>query len=176
MRPLILILAAATATFAQDNPLSAFNKLAYTQMKTWVLASAEKMPEANYAFQPTDSIRTFGHLVGHVGDAQYLFCSVALGEKNPGMTIEKTKTTKSDIIASLKQAFAYCDNAYNSMTDAAGMEKVSMFGRELTKLSVLSANAMHMSEHYGNIVTYLRLKNIVPPSSENPVPPAQPKK
>jgi uncharacterized damage-inducible protein DinB len=166
MRPLILMLVAATATLAQDNPLSAFNKMAYTQMKTWVLASAEKMPESNYAFQPTDSIRTFGHLIGHVGDAQYFFCSAALGEKNPGMTIEKTKTAKADIIASLKEAFAYCDKAYDGMTDAAATEKVKLFGRDFPKLGALSANAMHMSEHYGNIVTYLRLKNIVPPSSE----------
>jgi len=176
MRPLILILVAATAALAQDNPLSAFNKMAYTQMKTWVLASAEKMPESNYAFQPTDSIRTFGHLIGHVGDAQYLFCSAALGEKNPGMAIEKTKTAKADIITSLKEAFAYCDKAYDAMTDVAATEKVSLFGRQLPKFGVLSANVMHMSEHYGNIVTYLRLKNIVPPSSETPVPPAQPKK
>jgi len=165
MRPFILILVADTAALAQDNPLSAFNKMAYTQMKTWVLASAEKMPESNYAFQPTDSIRTFGHLIGHVGDAQYLFCSAALGEKNPGMAIEKTKTAKADIITSLKEAFAYCDAAFDALTDASGA-MIATSGKRRTRFSTLNWDLWHTFEHYGNIVVYLRMNGLVPPSSE----------
>lgn len=176
MRTLLICLLASTAAFAQDNPLSAFNKRAYGQVKAWLLASAEKMPEENYNFHPTDAVRSFGQVVGHVADAQYLFCSVVLGEKNPGLKIEQTKTSKADLIAALKDAFAYCDKAYDGMTDASAVQLVKFFGGDTPKLSVLSVNIAHGAEHYGNIVTYMRLKNIVPPSSEAAAPPAQPKK
>jgi uncharacterized damage-inducible protein DinB len=170
---LICLLATAAVASAQDNPLSAFNKRAYGQVKVWLLGSAEKMPEENYNFKPTDAVRSFGQVVGHVADAQYLFCSVVLGEKNPALKIEQTKTTKADLIAALKDAFAYCDKAYDGMTDASAVQLVKFFGGDTPKLSVLTVNLAHSAEHYGNIVTYMRLKNIVPPSSE-PAPQSQP--
>lgn len=176
MRKLLLFLVVpAAVAMAQDNPLSAFNKRAYGQITAWVLASAEKMPEENYGFKPTDSIRSFGQLVGHVGDAQYIFCSIALGDKDARPSIEKTKTSKAELIAALKESFAYCGKAYDSATDAGGMQLVKLFNSEIPKTSVLSVNITHSAEHYGNIVTYLRLKNIVPPSSES-VPMAPTKK
>jgi uncharacterized damage-inducible protein DinB len=168
---LICFLATAGFAAAQDNPFSAFNKRAYGQMKIWLLGSAEKMPEENYNWQPTDSIRKFGQLVGHVADAQYFFCSAVLGEKAPATGIEQSKTSKADLVASLKSAFAYCDKAYDGMTDATATQTVKFFGSDMTKFAVLETNVAHSSEHYGNMVTYLRLKNIVPPSSEQAPPP-----
>jgi hypothetical protein len=91
---LICLLVPAAVAVAQDNPFSAFNKRAYGQMKIWLLSSAEKMPEENYSFKPTDAVRSFGQVVGHVADAQYLFCSVALGEKNPPRKSSKPKRRK----------------------------------------------------------------------------------
>ena len=110
-----------------------------------------------------------------MADAQYLFCSVALGEKNPNPKIEKTKTTKADLIAALKDTFAYCDKAYDGMTDASATQMVKLFGNDIPKLGVLSVNNAHTMEHYGNMVTYMRLKDIVPPTSEPGFQP-QPKK
>jgi len=156
--------AAAPAT-APDRP-PAFNKMAYGFVKANLLRSAEKMPEENYGFKPADTVRSFGQIVGHVADSQYYFCSVALGEKNPGLKIEQTKTSKADLVASLKDAFAYCDKAYDGMTDASGSEMVKFFNQDMAKRDVLTGNAMHGVEHYGNLVVYLRMKNIVPPSSE----------
>jgi uncharacterized damage-inducible protein DinB len=163
---LICFLVSAAVAQAQESPFSAFNKRAFGQMKAWVLGAAEKMPEENYSFKPTDEIRSFGQVVGHVADAQYLFCSVALGEKGPAPKIEQTKTSKADLIASLKEAFAYCDKAYDGMTDASATQTVKFFGGDMPKPVVLTVNDMHLSEHYGNLVVYLRLKHIVPPSSE----------
>jgi len=159
---------------AQPNPFSTFNKFAYARLKTILVSSAEKMPEENYNFKPTDAVRSYGQIVGHVADAQYMFCSVALGEKNPGLKIEQTKTTKADLVTALKDAVAYCDKAYDSMTDASGSQMVKLFDMDLPKLGVLNVNNMHDMEHYGNLVTYMRLKNIVPPTSEQP--PAAPQK
>ena len=124
---------------------------------------------------PSAAVRSFGQIVGHVADAQYLFCSIVLGEKNPAPKIEQSKTSKADLIAALKDAFAYCDKAYDGMTDASAVQMVKLFGGDAPKLFVLTANNMHNLEHYGNLVTYMRLKNIVPPTSEPGFQP-QPKK
>lgn len=164
---LLLLACACCAAFAQDNSLTAAVKNQYNTAKTNLIKAAEKMPEEDYAFKPTPAVRSFGELVGHVANASYMFCSGAAGEKSPATSnIEKTKTAKADLVAALKEAFAYCDKTYGAMTDAAGMEKVKFFGNEMPKMGVLTFNNMHDYEHYGNIVTYMRLKNIVPPSSE----------
>jgi uncharacterized damage-inducible protein DinB len=157
------------------NPFSTFNKFTYARVKTILVSSAEKMPEENYNFKPTEAVRSYGQIVGHVADAQYMFCSLALGESNPDHKIEQTKTTKADLVAALKESVAYCDKAYDGMTDASGAQMVKLFGMDMPKFGALNINNMHDMEHYGNLVTYMRLKNIVPPTSEQP-PAAQQKK
>ncbi len=165
---------AASSTTAVDNPFSSYNKKVWAGLKDTILRSTEKMPEENYGFKPTEAVRSYGQVLAHIADAQFMFCSNVLGEKNPGPGVEKNKTTKAEIVAGLKDSFAYCDKAYDGMTDAAGAQTVKFFGGDTPKLSLLSVNLMHDAEHYGNLVTYMRLKNIVPPSSE-PKPPAQAK-
>ena len=160
---------------SQQNPLSAWNKIAYARVKDILLKSAEKMPEENYSFKPVDTVRSYGQIVGHVADAQYLFCSIALGETNPAPNNEHTKTSKADLIAALTTAFAYCDKAYDGMTDATAVQTIKLFGNDAPRLSALTVNNMHNLEHYGNLVTYMRIKNIVPPSSEQQAP-SQPAK
>jgi uncharacterized damage-inducible protein DinB len=159
-----------------ENPLTSWNKGAYARLKGLLARSAEKMPEENYGFKPVDTVRSYGQIVGHVADAQYLFCSLALGEKNPGLDIEHTKTSKADLIAALNTAFAYCDKVYESMTDASAVQSIKLFGNDAPRMSALIVNNMHNMEHYGNLVTYMRIKGIVPPSSEQPPAPPQPKK
>src|SRR5579859_4158597 len=187
----VLLFLVSTPAFAQDSkapqaptskaeqasqgPFTTYNKIFFARMKGILVASAEKMPEENYNFKPTEAVRSYGQIVGHLADAQYNFCSMALGETNPGFKIEQTKTTKADLVAALKDATAYCDKAYDGMTDGSGAQMVKLFGTDMPKLGVLSVNNMHDMEHYGNLVTYMRLKNMVPPTSEQ-APAAQPKK
>lgn len=163
---LICLLAPAAVASAQDNPYSAWTRVAYGYVKAILVRTAEKMPEENYAFRPTDAVRSFGEVVGHVADSEYMFCSLALGEKNPAPKIEPAKASKAELIAALKGALAYCDKAYDAMTDASGTQMVKFLGKDMPKLSALTANNMHALEHYGNLVTYMRLKNFVPPTSE----------
>jgi uncharacterized damage-inducible protein DinB len=95
----------------QNNPLSDYNKKVYGGVKHILLTSAEKTPEEYYSYKPTQTVRSFGQIVGHVADSQYAFCSDVLGEKHTSLKIEQTKTSKADLIASLRAAFAYCDKA-----------------------------------------------------------------
>jgi uncharacterized damage-inducible protein DinB len=163
------VLASACALFGQApdfKTASGGAKAHFTQISGLVMRSAEKMPEENYSYKPTPEVRSFGALVGHVADAQYLFCSAVVGEKNPAPGIEKTKTSKADLSAALKEAFAYCGKAFDGLSDETASQVVKLFGSERSKLNVLQFNNMHNMEHYGNMVTYLRLKGLVPPSSE----------
>ncbi len=148
------------------NPVAAAHQMEYRGLKAVLLRSAEQMPEEKYGFKPAETVRTFGQLLGHAADSQYAFCSNALGEKNPLPRVEKTKTTKAELVAALKEAGAYCDRAYVGLTDASGAETVKHFGRDMPRIGVLSANNLHLAEHYGNAVTYLRMNGLVPPTSD----------
>jgi uncharacterized damage-inducible protein DinB len=157
------------------DPITASEKGLYGFVSNAVLGAAQKMPEENYSFKPTPEVRSFGQLVGHVADASFMFCSQAAGETIPSKDIEKTKTSKADLVAALKDGVAYCNKTLSGMTDAKGAQMVKLFTFNMAKLTVLSLNTAHTDEHYGNMVTYLRLKGIVPPTSENQPPPQAPK-
>lgn len=158
-------LAAPAIASAQENPFSTHARYMYAGTKMMLLRSAEKMPEEHFSFKPTDAGRSFGQIIGHAADSQYRFCSAVLGEKMPATSIEKTITSKADLIAALKDALAYCDRAYDGMTDSSGTQMVKL-GHEMPKLGWLTVNNLHNAEHYGNLATYMRMKNVVPPTSE----------
>jgi uncharacterized damage-inducible protein DinB len=136
------------------------------QSTAWIERAADKMPEEEYAFKPDPAVRSFAQILGHIADANYTFCSGVLGEASPSPGVEKTKATKAELKLALHAAFTYCSRAYDALTDAAAGETVKAFGQERNKLGVLWFNASHNLEHYGNLVVYMRLKGIVPPSSE----------
>lgn len=137
----------------------------YEMVKGYLIAAAEQMPEENYSFQATDEVFTFGEIVGHQANAMYFFCGTVNGTSTQPPANYQEMTSKADIVAGLKESFANCDRAY-AIDDAAAMEEVEFFGQTGTKLWVLSFNLAHSWEHYGNLVTYLRLNGMVPPSSQ----------
>lgn len=131
-----------------------------------IKATAEMLSEDVYAFQPTEEVRGMGQLLAHLANAQYAFCSAAAGEESPNTAnLEETLTTKAEIVAGLDEAFAYCQGVYDRTTDARGAEMASFFGDEMAVAGILAFNSAHNYEHYGNLVTYMRLNGIVPPSS-----------
>lgn len=161
----MLLLPAAVAA-QEGNPLVTSTRALYDMSKGFITAAAEQMPEEHYGFRPTEEVRTFGELVGHIANAHYAFCSSALGERSPmSENLEQTKTTKADLVAALKASFEYCDRAYG-LTDAQATEMTNVFGARQPKLYALNFNVAHDNEHYGNIVTYMRMKGLVPPSSQ----------
>ena len=170
MDKLTLMLFAGALTLSAQAPdlktLSGGAQALHNQTKGAIVAAAEKMKAEDYEFAPTAGVRTFGQLVGHVADAQYLFCSAASGATDPAPGIEKSKKSKDDLVAALRQAMAYCDKVYAGTTDANVAQIVKLFGGERTRLNVLSFNTTHNYEHYGNMVTYMRMKGLVPPTSE----------
>ncbi len=171
-RSLVIVLTMAMAgggtLRAQSNPLSADVKRDYKSVRDYFIRAAEKMPEADYGFKPSPDVRSFGQQVAHVADDQYNLCAPARGEtrKAAYTEIENTLSKKADLVAALKEAFAYCDGAYDALTDASGAEIVNFGKGSRTRFAMLNWNLWHTWEHYGNVVVYLRMKGLVPPSSE----------
>jgi hypothetical protein len=160
----VAALASACVLQAQDNPLSTELQKNYAQRKSALLAEADRMPDADYSFKATPEVGTFGSRVAHVADAQMMICSAVKGETKKADTAGKT--SKADIIGALKASFDYCDGAYDSLTDATATQMVKIFGQPQTKLSALWGNLGHDAEMYGYMSVYLRLKGLVPPTSE----------
>lgn len=132
-----------------------------------IIQAAEMLGDDMYKYQPTEEVRTAGQILAHIAGAQFLFCSAAAGDDNPsGENFEETATTKAEVIAALRSGFDYCRSVYDGMADEAGAEIVNLFGMQMARSAVLAFNSAHNYEHYGNLVTYMRINGIIPPSSQ----------
>ena len=160
----LLLAMASVAAFAQaPNPLAGSQGV-FNGVKNNVLRSADKVSDELWDFKPTPQIRSFGELFAHIADGQYEFCGPVKEGKRVDTDIEKTAKTKAAVVTKLKEAFAYCDAAWAMLTPANAMELPA--GARMSRIGAMDFNTAHTFEHYGNLVTYMRLKNIVPPSSE----------
>src|SRR5262245_30409009 len=140
---------------------------AYGNIKLNLTEMSQKMSEADYTFQPTKEVRTFGQLLGHTANAQFGACAAAKGVANPnqGNDNEK-KATKAEFVKALADSFAFCDDAFTSLTDANAVELVKQGQNEVARGSLLAGLIAHSNEEYGTMVPYMRLKGMVPPSTE----------
>lgn len=164
LRSLTLAAAAFAVSALAQNPLPAEAKQAYTGIKNNLVKMAEKMPDEHYSFKPVAEIRSFGELVAHVADAQTRNCSAAQGSPKQGNAA--SKTSKADLVAALKDSFTVCDAAFDALTDANAFEKIKTPRGERSRIGTLIQNTTHSNEEYGYMAVYLRLKGVVPPSSE----------
>ena len=133
-----------------------------------IVESADQMPEGNYSFKPVDNVRTFGQIVAHVADSNYFYCARSKGEAPPvpDGTLEKTATTKAAIVKALGESVAYCDAVYAALTPTSAAETVKAGDNQIPRVQPLFSNVSHNVEHYGNLVTYFRMKKMVPPSTK----------
>ena len=169
----VVLVAVPSVALAQNpNPLTANAKVQFGALSGFVVRSAEKVPEGLYLFRPVAEVRTMAQLFGHVADAMFGICSTAAGTKPPRTGIEK-ETAKPVLVAALKEGVSYCNSVYDGMTDQKGAETVPFVFGPTPRLSVLYFVVTHTYEHYGNLVTYMRLNKIVPPSSETAAKPPQ---
>ena len=118
------------------------------------------MPEADYGFKPTPEVRSFRELVAHVVSNNLIMCSAGLGEPipPPAADLGSDKTAKADLQHALQVAIAYCSRAY-AMTDEQLAQSV-LERRVTVRMQPLVWNAGHNYEHYGNMVTYMRMKGL----------------
>jgi uncharacterized damage-inducible protein DinB len=133
-----------------------------------IVESADQMPEADYSFKPVDTVRTFGQILAHVADSNYFYCARSKGEAPPvpDGTLEKSATTKAAIVKALGESVAYCDAVYAALTPTSAVETVKAGNNQIPRVQPLVNNVSHNVEHYGNVVTYFRMKKLVPPSTK----------
>ena len=133
------------------------------------------MADADYNFRPQGAapeVMTFGQIVAHLVAANYNICASAKPEPAPKHAAnDKEMQPKADLVKMLNEALAYCDAIYDAQTSATINEMLKRPGPNNTTLerargNSLISNIAHNNEHYGNLVTYMRAKGIVPPSSE----------
>lgn len=166
-RALMLLAVIASPLAAQGSAASPKSdaQMLWEDVSNYLVQSAMDMPAEKYAFKPTPAVRSFGEIIGHVAGSQNMFCAMALGEKPPAEdAVEKAATTKDALVAALKASNDYCRKAYAQPTGSL-TGTMDVFGQQRSKQFVLLMNATHDNEHYGNLVTYMRMNGMVPPSS-----------
>ena len=164
----LLCLAAAGPAAQTTSPsITEIKRYYYDTVKRNLSAMVDKMPEEHFAFRPVPEIRSFGEAVAHVADAQARNCNLVSGAGSKTLDADKN-TTKAELLAALKESFAICDTAFAALTDAQANEmvKTGQSGFQLSKLSLLVSMIAHSNEQHGYLSVYLRLKGIVPPSTE----------
>jgi uncharacterized damage-inducible protein DinB len=170
----VVWLVAGAAVLGAQTRAGAPQPISDSVRSQWVTAeknihdSAVDVPEALYGFKPVDPVRTFGQIVAHTAGANYEFCAAAKGEKSPQAEIAfESLATKAAIVKAYDDSVVYCDAVFRALTDKSAGDPITMpFGMgKASRVNALLADIAHLSEHYGNLVTYMRLKGIVPPTS-----------
>lgn len=146
----------AVSSFAQTAPDKAPDVVTdlrngFNEVNEWVTKAAEMVPADKYNYRPVDTVRTFGQIVAHITDSYNFFCARGAGNKvEYSDATEKGATDKDTLLPKLKEAVGRCNAAYNSTNP---------------QLRPLFNNVGHTSLHYGNIITYMRMLGMKPPSS-----------
>jgi uncharacterized damage-inducible protein DinB len=133
----------------------------YEDAKRNFLEAADLMPAEHYGFKPAENVRTFGQIVGHIANWQFTNCSAAKGEANPNTTDFEKAEGKAATVEGIKAAYRYCDGVFQTL-DRERLSAATPTGPVMFR--AMSALA-HPYLHYGNLITYLRIKGIVPPST-----------
>jgi len=159
-------LASAQPQPPADSGYTASVRARWNAVKRNIAASAAAMPDAGFSFKPTPEVRSFGELLGHLANEHYIFCSAMKGEANPHDKVDfEKKATKAEFVKDINESIAYCDAAYAAVKDEPKTLAPLAANRRDTAFGSMLMNVTHDSEHYGNMITYLRMKGIVPPSS-----------
>jgi uncharacterized damage-inducible protein DinB len=177
MKKILLVVLLSVAAFslavaqskpapAAANPFVSDMKMQLVMVKGYITKAAAEVPENLYAYKATAEVRSFGQMFGHIADSNYEICAAAAGQKPPVEGIEKSTTAKADLVKALGESFSYCEKIFDGTSDADAAKMIDSFGRQHPKMAVLTFNTSHDWEHYGNIVTYMRLNKMVPPSSQ----------
>lgn len=140
-------------------------RMANGQLTLWITKAASQMDEADYAFKPTADVRSFGQVIAHIADQNYIFCSAAKGEAAPARDIEKSRTSRDEILPALGESMRYCDDVYAATSDERARTTIKFMSTPMPVAAVLLFRTHHNSLHDGNIVTYMRLRGKVPPST-----------
>lgn len=166
----ILLLLGATPVLGQEPTTSAprsnaeFARRAWREVQGYLVQAAAVAPDSLFGFKPMPEVRSFGETLDHVAASERGYCQMALGERPSGGGAGTGARTRAEVLAALQASRDGCERAYGQSERDVGLPAFG--GGRASRLQVLLENVIHDNEHYGNIVTYLRLNRIVPPSTQ----------
>lgn len=170
--PGTLMCVAALAAVAAQTPAGPAGPVAevqrsYSGLKTNILKAANAMPAENYSYKPTPEVRSFARVVNHVTEAQFRSCGALNGTAMDALPkVPEETADKAAIVQALQASFAACDQAFTSAKDASATEMVTMGPGRRSRIGLLWGTVSHDNEQYATLALYMRLKGLVPPSSE----------
>jgi uncharacterized damage-inducible protein DinB len=140
----------------------------YATLKRNIAGSVDKMPAVHFSFKPVPEVMSYAELITYVVQTQYGYCTVK-GGTNTGASLNVKVTDKAAVGRLMKDSFAYCDDAFAAVTTGNAQEMLTRGSapnqRQLARVNQLTQLIVHGNEHYGNLVTYMRMRGIVPPTS-----------
>jgi uncharacterized damage-inducible protein DinB len=152
---------------------------AFTVVAEDLRAAADKMPAERYGYRPAEGVRSFGQVIAHLVGGHFLYCSQAAGRRmEAGLARRMNELrpfsdvataagarayAKEELVPLLAESIEFCRTAYAERGAAAADAATPL---SAAAARALVGNVAHDNEHYGNLVTYLRLNGLVPPSTE----------
>jgi len=162
-----IVLFAATAAIAQaKDPVSSALREVLPGRQKNIIAAVEAMPADKFNYKPTPDQMTYGHLVAHIVEANYIFCSGAAAVQAPKVEEAKDTDPKDKLVAATKASFDFCGEALAKMDDSKLADTTEAFGQKLTRARLALGLASSWADHYGAQAFYLRLNGITPPSAK----------
>jgi len=158
--------AAAPDLTPVPNPVSGFVKAGVARYEKNMVAAAESMPAEKYGFKPSPEMNSFGHLVMHIAQSNYMFCSKISGQTAPDVKMSETDP-KDKLVAGIKDSFAFCATTLANVDDSKLGEQFLLIGnRPISRGAALVALGGSWTDHYATQAIYLRLNGILPPTAQ----------
>ncbi len=165
---LAVILVPALAAAQKANPVAtAFRHEAQESSKN-LIAAAEEFPAAKYSFKPTPAQMSVADIVGHLSQGNDYLCGAIGGIKAPTRAKLAAKPGKAELVARLKETFAFCDQALAGLDDSKLAEELPFFGRQMSRAAIMMATVGDWADHYSQSAVYLRLNKMLPPTAKKP--------
>jgi uncharacterized damage-inducible protein DinB len=132
-----------------------------------LVAAAERMPAAKYAYKPTAPQMSFGDIMVHLAQGNDLLCARIGGTSVPQRSRVAASAGKDSLVARLKETFAFCDQALASLDDSKLGEELALFGNmKMTRAATMTLTTGDWADHYSQVANYLRLNGLVPPTAK----------
>lgn len=162
-----LSLAQAQSSAPSANPVADALRQSLTRSSKIMTAAAEAMPPEKFPFKPTASQNSYGHLVVHISESNFRFCSAVSGVAAP----EQPKLTETDakdkLVAAVRSSFDFCSTSLAKLDDSHLADSVELFaGRSFSRAAAILMLSGSWADHYTEEAMYLRLNNILPPTAQ----------
>ena len=159
------------------NPMATAFRNRTTALRRQVVQALDSIPESKYGYKPTPAQLTVGYVAQHMSSDDYFFCG-NFSDKKPTVSDEESNTAdsvkatwpKAKLMANLRAAVAYCDDAMSQLDDTNLGAIITVAGpnnttRQVSRMNYLLGHAIDLADHYSQLANYMRLNQMLPPTA-----------